>query len=71
MNERYLNRSEAADYLTQQGLTVARGTLQKLVSVGGGPTYHKFGRRAVYRQEDLIAWAQARMSAPRRSTSGA
>ena len=40
--------------------------LEKLRVIGGGPIYYKFGRRVLYRKEDLDAWAAARR---RRSTS--
>ena len=71
MHERYLNRQEAADYLSARGLRVTRNTLQKHASAGGGPEYCIFGNRALYTREKLDAWAQAKLSAPRRSTSEA
>jgi len=39
----------------------------KPASVGGGPTFESFGRRPLYREADLLAWAQARAMGPRRS----
>jgi hypothetical protein len=65
----YLNRKEAADYLTARGLKTAPSTLQKFASVGGGPAYSIFGTRAVYTPPNLDAWADAKLSAPRNSTS--
>lgn len=65
----YLTRTEASDYLHSKGYPVAKGTLQKLASVGGGPIYHRFGHRALYKAESLIAWAQSRLSKPISSTS--
>lgn len=62
---KYLDRNEAADYLTSQGLRTSRATLQKLATIGGGPNYQRFGRRALYQRADLDAWAQARLTAPR------
>jgi len=70
-NDRYLDRAEAAEYLTGQGLRTAKTTLQKYVTVGGGPAYRRFGKRAVYLASDLDAWAQEKLSAPRRSSSAA
>jgi hypothetical protein len=66
MESKFLDRSEAAQYLTQRGLPVAKTTLQKLVTVGGGPVYRRFGNRAVYRTEDLDSWAQEKLTEPRR-----
>jgi hypothetical protein len=33
----YLDRAEAADYLTGRGLKIKKGTLQKYATTGGGP----------------------------------
>jgi hypothetical protein len=43
MEERYLTRIEAAEYLTRRGLKISPNTLQKFVTVGGGPTYRIWG----------------------------
>lgn len=69
--EIFLDRREAADYLTSRGLRVSKNTLQKWVTTGGGPTYQRFGLRAVYTRQNLDAWADAKLSAPRCSTSQA
>ncbi|HXP74281.1 MAG TPA: DNA-binding protein [Stellaceae bacterium] len=65
----YLSRREASDYLKSRGLPVAVATLNKLACVGGGPVFQSFGRLPRYRPADLDAWAAARLSKPRRSTS--
>jgi hypothetical protein len=67
----YRDRREAADYLTERGLKISWRTLQKMATVGGGPRYRVFGNRAIYVDDDLDAWADDRMSAPRHSTSEA
>jgi len=67
--KRRLSRKEAAEYLTNLGYRVAPTTLAKLASVGGGPLFTSFGRRPLYTPTDLLNWAQARSSGPRRSTS--
>ena len=38
-------------------------------TTGGGPIYRIFGNRALYTPDDLLAWAEEKLSAPRRSTS--
>ena len=68
---RLLTRTEAAQFLQQRGFPIAARTLATLVSRGGGPTYLRFGQRALYRVEDLAAWAEARLAPPRRSTAEA
>lgn len=59
----YLSRAEAANYLTDRGLPIARSQLMKLASVGGGPTFFKFGNKALYRPDDLLDWASSRLIA--------
>jgi hypothetical protein len=69
--KRFLTRKQSAEFLTEQGLTVTNTTLQKLASVGGGPEYRIFGNRAVYAPDELLAWAEAKLTASRKSTSEA
>jgi len=72
MNQKYLERVEAAVYLTEQrGLRTSKNTLQKYATTGGGPVYRRFGNKAVYTVSDLNAWAEKKLSAPRNSTSAA
>ena len=67
--DRLLDRKEAAEFLTSRGCKTAPATLAKLACLGGGPVFESFGRRPLYREIDLRAWAQARTTGPRRSTS--
>ena len=69
MQERYLNRAEAAAYLSGCGLRISRNTLQKMATLG--PEYRRFGNRAVYTAAALDRWADAKLSAPRSSTAEA
>jgi len=70
MSERYFTRAEAAEYVrSRYGLPCAETTLQKHVTVGGGPAYRVFGRNAVYTATDLDAWVARKLSAPRHSSS--
>ena len=69
MPEKYHTRAEASDYIESVGLPCTKATLGKLASTGGGPAYRMFGNRAVYTLDDLNAWIDAKLSAPRRSTS--
>jgi hypothetical protein len=71
MSERYLNRGEAADYLTDRGLRISKLTLQKMATIGGGPEYQIFGNRAVYLSSRLDTWADARLGPPCSSSSDA
>ncbi len=61
MEKKYLSRREAAAYVSAQGLELALGTLQKMATVGGGPRYAIFGKRAVYTKTDLDAWIEERL----------
>jgi hypothetical protein len=67
--ERRFGRKEAAQYLTERGFRTAPATLAKLACIGGGPAFQSFGRWPLYREADLLAWAQSRTTGPRRSTS--
>lgn len=68
METKYLERTEAAQYLTERGLRVSKNTLQKWATVGGGPLYRRFGTRAVYQTCDLDEWAIAKLSTPRHTS---
>lgn len=65
----YLRRDAAADYLKKRYGAGTSATLAKLACIGGGPPFRKFGRHPLYLPEDLDAWAKARLSPPRDSTS--
>ena len=52
---RYLTNAEAAAYLR-----LSPRTLEKQRVIGGGPRFHKFGRRVMYALVDLETWAGAR-----------
>jgi hypothetical protein len=67
--QRRLERKQAAAFLTERGYRTAPATLAKLACLGGGPVFESFGRRPLYREVDLLAWAQAKTTGPRRSTS--
>jgi hypothetical protein len=64
-----LGRKETAAALSEAGFPVAAETLTTMASRGGGPPYRRFGPRALYRWGDAVAWARARLSAPRRSAA--
>ncbi len=67
---KYLRRSSAARYVRDVwGLPCSTKWLAKLAVVGGGPIYRKAGRFPLYSANDLDAWAESRLGAPRRSTS--
>lgn len=51
----YLSNAETAEYLR-----LSPRTLEKLRVLGGGPRFHKFGRRVIYALCDLEEWAKAR-----------
>lgn len=71
MDQKYLSRAEAAQYVVNRGLPCTKLTLQKLATIGGGPVYRRFGRRAVYQPGDLDVWIKSKLTAPMASTSEA
>lgn len=64
-----LTRKAASDYLKELGFPVAVATLATLVTRGGGPHYLKFGPRVLYRADELLEWAESKLSAPRTNSS--
>lgn len=66
---RYLTRREAADFLTERGFRTAPSYLAKLACWGGGPEFRKFGARALYEPDELLKWAESRLSKPMNNTS--
>jgi hypothetical protein len=64
-----LTETEAAIVATDEGVPVRPRTLANWRWSGAGPPFVKVHRRVRYRRDDIIAWARAQISAPRRSTS--
>jgi hypothetical protein len=64
-----LRRRATAGALTALGFPAAYATLATLATRGGGPPYQVFGRTPLYRWGDALAWAENKLTAPRRSTS--
>lgn len=69
MNERLLDRTEAAAFLADLGLKTTAKGLAKRAFTGGGPRFRKLGSRCLYAPSDLRAWFNESLSAPRSSTS--
>jgi hypothetical protein len=66
----YMTRNDASRHLQQTyGLRCSPQTLAKYASIGGGPVFRKAAAQAIYTEADLNAWAEARISGPRASTS--
>jgi hypothetical protein len=55
IEHRRLGGTEAARYLG-----ISASTLSKLRVFGGGPKFHKLGRRVIYDTRDLDGWFDAR-----------
>lgn len=64
-----LTRDKTAAALTERGFRTSAKTLATLASRGGGPPFHHYGPRVVYRWRDTLEWAVNRLSKPMRSTS--
>lgn len=67
-SQRLLPRKEAAQFLTDLGLSIAPQTLARLYSEGRGPACMHLGRRAVYRPADLISYFRQQACAPNQSS---
>ena len=66
---RFLYRQQAAAELSNRGLETRPQTLARLAVYGGGPQFRIWGRRPVYRLDDLLKWAEARLGRTLSSTS--
>jgi hypothetical protein len=69
--ETLLNRQDTAAALTSIGYFTSPATLATKATRGGGPPFRKFGRKPLYRWGDSLAWAEARLTPPMRTTSEA
>jgi hypothetical protein len=67
----FLRRKAAGEYLKSKYGFGSERTLAKLACLGGGPLFRKAANAAIYRPEDLDAWALAKIGAPQKSTSDA
>lgn len=65
----FLRRKDAGAYLKNTYGFGSEKTLAKLATIGGGPVYRKASNAALYRREDLDAWALAKIGEPQASTS--
>ncbi len=54
----------ATEFLRQRGAPISVATLRDLASKGKGPKYSIVNGRAVYSDEDLLAWLQSELSKP-------
>jgi hypothetical protein len=59
-----LTRKQTAACLTEAGYLISPATLETKASRGGGPPYSRFGRRAIYRWGNSLAWAQSQLTSP-------
>jgi hypothetical protein len=64
-----LGREAAAGALTAAGYQTSPLTLATKATRGNGPPYRRYGKRAIYRWGDLIAWAEANTGPLRLSSS--
>ena len=66
-----LTRQEVAVALTANGFPTSAATLATKATRGGGPPFHRFGPRALYRWSEALRWAESRLSPAMHSTSQA
>ncbi len=55
----FFTRLRAAEFLSAAGIPVKPASLADMASRGVGPKYRILNGRAVYREEDLLAWIEA------------
>lgn len=63
LDKEYLNTYEAEYYINNvKGLQTTANTLRTLVTRGGGPKFHKWGRAVRYTKQTIDDWVASRMS---------
>ena len=63
LDKEYLNTYEAEYYINNvKGLQTTANTLRTLVTRGGGPKFHKWGRAVRYTKQTIDEWVASRMS---------
>ena len=63
IDKEYLNTYEAEYYINNvKGLQTTANTLRTLVTRGGGPKFHKWGRSVRYTKQTIDEWVASRMS---------
>ena len=63
-----LTRDATAAALTEAGYPTSPKTLATKATRGGGPPFQHFGPRVLYRWKHSLAWAEGRLTPPRRNT---
>lgn len=73
LDERYLRRREAAEYVVEKyNVPCSPKTLAKLACVSSeGPPFRKAGRFPLYPISELDSWAKSKIGPLRRSTADA
>jgi hypothetical protein len=64
-----LTRAQAGAVLRAHGYPVSDKSLASLACRGGGPPFHKFGRRPLYYRNNLFRWAHEKLGGCQNSTS--
>ena len=64
-----MDTSSAVATLRGFGFPASESTFASPRTRGGGPAYQKYGNRVLYKWADVLEWAVARLSSPRRSSS--
>jgi hypothetical protein len=67
--QQFLRPPDAAAFLRKRFGFGAVRSLAKLRVVGKGPAFRKAGRLILYAEDDLVAWANGKLTGPHRSTS--
>ena len=65
LNREFLTREQVAEFLCEHGIPIGKSTVRKLCSpsIGEGPTVAAWwGKRALHRPYDVLAWARSRLA---------
>lgn len=65
----WLDASSASALSASLGMPVAKATLNKMRTIGGGPPFRRFGRKVLYGRVPFQEWLISRLGPEQRSTS--
>lgn len=58
----YMSKKEVSKYLHDRGLSVSVKSLDRYITNGKGPKFHKFDRQVKYILQEVDVWINEKMS---------
>lgn len=65
----FMDKKQVSKYVTGKGLPLSVKTLDKYITSGGGPVFHKYKKFVRYTLPEVDMWIEQQISAPYQSSS--